>query len=393
MRIAYFECSSGISGDMTLGALIDAGVDHAAIARGIESLGLPGCKLVVETVRRGGFRATAVRVDAPPEHAHRHLSDILHLVERSRLSGPQKDLATRIFRRLGEAEATVHGQPVEKVHFHEVGAVDSIADILGAAIGIDLLGAERIVAGPVPTGRGRVKIAHGTVPIPAPGTAELLKGVPLVDLPIEAELTTPTGAAILTTVADEFGPLPEITVERIGYGAGSRELAEQPNVLRLFVGTSQPTAEADRISVLETNLDDIPAELVGYCYDRLLEAGALDVFTTPIQMKKNRPGVLLSVLCQESDRASLQEIIFRETATLGIRRYAVLRDKLRREPHQVETRFGPIRGKLGWLNAQSAVFSPEYDDCARIAAAQRVPLRDVYEAATRAYTDSLKVEG
>src|SRR5262249_32542349 len=264
-------------------------------------------------------------------------------------------LALKIFRRLAEAEAAAHGMPLEKVHFHEVGALDSIADIAGAAIGLDLIGAERFTSGPVATGTGMVKCAHGMLPVPAPGTAELLKGVPLRPCSIKAELTTPTGAAILASVVDKWVDAPTLTIERIGHGAGRRELVEQPNILRLFVGTAPQIygvpavglggLQHDRVWVLETNLDDLPAEVIGYCYDRLFEAGALDVFTTSIFMKKNRPGVLLSVLAPEDKMPALEEILFRETTTLGIRRYPVERHKLNRKAVTVSTPWGPVKGK------------------------------------------------
>jgi uncharacterized protein (TIGR00299 family) protein len=388
VRVAHFDCFSGISGDMTLGALLDAGVDADAVRRGIDSLGLP-IRLEVEKVRKGGFAATLVRVEAPEEHAHRHLADLEAVLGRGRLTDRQRDLALRIFRRLAQAEATVHGLPLEEVHFHEVGALDSIADIAGAAIGLDLLGVERFTSGPVPTGSGTVQCAHGLMPVPAPGTAELLKGVPLRPSAVKAELTTPTGAAILTTVVSEWVEQPAMTFERIGYGAGQRELLEQPNVLRLFVGAA-PTpaltgAAQDRMWVLETNLDDLPAEVIGYCYDLLLAAGAVDVFSTPVFMKKNRPGVLLSVLTPEEAVPAVEEILFRETTTLGVRRHAVSRDKLHRRPCTVATPWGPVAGKLGWRDGQPAAFAPEYESCARIAREQGIALREVYARARLAY--------
>lgn len=384
MRIAYFDCFSGISGDMTLGALIHAGVDAAAIREAVASLGL-SAELKVARIRKSGFDATQVTVEAPHEHVHRHLHHITKMIDASRLTERQKGLAHKIFRRLAEAEAAVHGSTIEKVHFHEVGAIDSIVDIVGAAVAIDLLGVDRIVASPVPTGRGTVKAAHGVMPVPAPGTAELLKGVPLAASSIEAELTTPTGAAILTSVASEFGPLPAMRIETIGYGAGQRDLAEQPNVLRVFVGTVAESAETDRVWVLETNLDDLPGELIGYCTEQLLAAGALDVFTTAIGMKKNRPGVLVSVLCTELLIGEMEEILFRETATFGIRRYSTVRSKLERRSHVVTTPYGPVQGKLGWRAGRPPIFAPEYEDCRRVAAVKGISLRDVYAAAIRAF--------
>jgi uncharacterized protein (TIGR00299 family) protein len=386
VRVAHFDCFSGISGDMTLAALIDAGVDADAIRAGVDSLGLP-VRLEVEKVRKGGFAATAVRVEAPDEHSHRFLPQVEEILSRGSLSPRQRDLALRIFRRLAEAEAAAHGMPLEKVHFHEVGALDSIADIAGAAIGLDLLGADRFTSRSVPTGSGMVKCAHGLMPIPAPGTAALLKGVPLAPSPVKAELTTPTGAAILTTVVAQWIDQPVMTVERIGHGAGRRELIEQPNLLRLFVGTAATPAETDQVWVLETNLDDLPAEVIGYCYDLLLAAGALDVFSTPIFMKKNRPGVLLSVLAPEPALPALEEILFRETTTLGIRRYPVSRHKLQRRACTVSTPWGPVQGKLGWLEGRPPVFSPEYEDCARVARQHGVALRNVYAAARQGYEE------
>lgn len=387
MRLLHFDCFSGISGDMTLGALLDLGMDADAVRAGIDSLGLPVI-LEINKIRKGGFAATEVRVEAPEEHSHRFLPDVEEILLRGQLTNAQRDLALRIFRRLAEAEAAAHGMPLEKVHFHEVGALDSIADIVGSAIALDLLGAERITSRAVPTGSGMVKCAHGMMPIPAPGTAALLKGVPLAASPIKAELTTPTGAAILTTVVQEWVETPVMTIERIGHGAGRREFVEQPNLLRLFVGTTPGTpnpAERDTVWMLETNLDDVPAEVVGYCFDALFAAGALDVFSTPVQMKKNRPGVVFSVMAAEAALPALEAILFRETATLGIRRHPVQRSKLRREALTVATPWGPVRGKRGWREGGPEVFGPEYEDCARVAREHGVPLREVYAAVRAAF--------
>lgn len=393
MRIAHFDCFSGASGDMILGALIDAGVDQAAIRRGLDSLGLP-IQMEVEAVRKGGFRATHVTITAADEETHRYLPDVEAILARGSLTDRQRELALRIFRRLAEAEATAHGMPLDKVHFHEVGALDSIADIAGCAIGIDLLSVESITCRPIPTGSGSVKCAHGLMPIPAPGTAELLKGVPLAASSIKAELTTPTGAAILTSVVNRWADTPVMTVERIGHGAGTREFVEQPNILRLFVGEAQAPAlqpggfEKDHVWVLETNLDDLPAEWIGYCGELLLAAGALDVFSTPIFMKKNRPGVLLSVLAAEDKLAELEEILFRETTTFGVRRYRAERHKLARRAVTVQTTWGPVAGKLGWRAGGTAVFAPEYEDCARVARTHQVALREVYRAVREAFAAS-----
>ncbi len=393
MKLAYLDCASGISGDMTLGALVDAGVDLAELNTAVGSLGLPGCRLVAEEVRKNGFRATQVTVEYEPEHVHRHLADILRLIDAGRLSAPQKESARQIFTRLAEAEAKVHGTSIEKVHFHEVGAADSIADIVGAAVGFDLLGAKRIVASPVPTGCGKIKIAHGECSVPAPATAELLTGIPLAESSIACELTTPTGAAILATLVDSFGPLPSMQIAKIGCGAGQRDLERQPNLLRLIVGESadpsgedsHPTPAADPVWVLETNLDDVSGELIGYCTTLLWDAGALDVYTTGIQMKKNRPGVKLSVLCREADIDPIETILFAETTTLGVRCWPVDRHILDRRPHQVQTEFGPIDGKLAWLSGEPPRFSPEFESCRRVATERNVPLQEVYEIARKAF--------
>ena len=324
-----------------------------------------GVKLTTETVMKEGFRATSVRVEHPEQHAHRHLADIHAIIDRAGgLTPGQKDLARRIFGAVAEAEAHVHGTTVDRIHFHEVGAIDSIVDIVGAAVGFDVLGADQMVASRVPTGRGQVRIDHGICTVPTPGTAELLKGIPLVDVPIDAELTTPTGAAILKTIVDRFGPLPEMAIQSIGYGAGTKDFPQRANVLRLFVGTAEPRAESDYVTLLETNLDDVTAEIIGYAKRRLLEAGALDVFSTSIQMKKDRPGTLVSVLARMSDVEKLESILFDETGTFGIRRTVVERSKRSRREHTVATAWGPVRGKLGWRQGQECVFTPEFEDCA-----------------------------
>jgi len=386
MKLAYFDCLSGISGDMTLGALVDCGVELSAIQAGIDSLGFPNIRLTSEEVKRHGFRAIKVNVEHEPEHAHRHLHHITEKIDASSvLTPPQKDLAKRIFTCIGEAEAKVHGTTIRKVHFHEVGAVDSIADIVGCAVGLSLLGVDRIVCSPVPTGTGHIEIEHGRVSVPAPATAEILTGVPLAPSIAPFELTTPTGAAIVKTVADEFGPLPPVTIQTIGMGAGDRDLKEQPNVLRLIVGEAADAVASDLVWVLETNLDDISGEIIGHCTTKLFEAGALDVYTTSIQMKKNRPGVLLSVLCPADLVAKLERIIFKETSTLGIRRWQASRHKLERRPHTVETQFGLIEGKLAVLPDGGVSFSPEFEACRRIAGEKGTALKDVYEAAMRAF--------
>ena len=386
MRIAYLDCASGISGDMTLGALVDAGVDLAAIQAGIASLGLPNVRLVATEVKKKGFRATQITVEHEPEHQHRHLHHITAMIDGSVLTPRQKELATRIFTRLAEAEAKVHGSTIQKVHFHEVGAVDSIADIVGSAIGWDLLGVEQIMASAVPTGTGFIEIAHGRCSVPAPAVGELLKGVPLAESSVPFELTTPTGAAILAALASSYGSLPAMKIEQIGYGAGQRDLEQQANLLRLLVGEAVSGPAGEQIWVIETNLDDISAELVGYAAKRLRQAGALDVFTTPIQMKKSRQAVMLSLLCRESEIEQMESILFRETSTLGVRRHAVQRSTLRRESHSVPTPWGPVDGMVAWFGTEPPRFSPEFESCQQIAQQHGVPLKDVYAAAQKAYS-------
>jgi uncharacterized protein (TIGR00299 family) protein len=385
MKIAYLDCASGISGDMTLGALVDAGVDLAALNAGIQTLGMSSVRLAASTVKKKGFRATQITVEHEPEHKHRHLHHITAMIDGSSITPAQKDLAHRIFRRLAEAEAKVHNSTIEKVHFHEVGAVDSIADIVGAAIGWDLLGADRVVCSAVPTGSGFVEIAHGRCAIPAPATAELLKGIPLAESSVLCELTTPTGAAILAELVDSFGPVPAMIIERIGYGAGQKDLEQQANLLRLLVGRSDDSPGEERLWVVETNLDDVSGELVGHTIGRLWEAGALDVYTSAIQMKKNRPGITLSVLCGADLVAAVEAILFRETTTLGVRRWQVERRKLRRETREVETPWGRVEGVVAWLDATNARFSPEFESCRRVAEAQGLPLKTVYDAAQSAF--------
>ncbi|NLF08412.1 MAG: nickel pincer cofactor biosynthesis protein LarC [Pirellulaceae bacterium] len=388
-KIAYLDCGSGISGDMTLAALIDIGVGLDNLNQALGSLNIPGLALRAVEVKRRGFRAIRATVEAEPEHEHRSLRQIRALIDGSRLSERQKNLALRIFNLLGKAESRVHGIPLEQVHFHEVGAFDSIADVVGSAVGWDLLGVDRVAASPVPTGRGTIRIAHGECTIPAPATAELLHGVPLVKSPIEYELTTPTGAAILVALAESFGPMPAMKIKRIGYGAGKRDFPQRPNILRLLVGEAVEDAPpaAEDVCIIETNLDDERGEIVAHCIARLWQTGALDVYTTPIGMKKDRPAVKLSVVCRPGDAALIEDVLFAETTTLGIRRISAARTVLRREPCTVETPWGPVAGVIGWRGDGSPRFSPEYEACRRAAMENDVPLRDVYEAAAKAFAE------
>lgn len=386
-RVLHFDCFSGISGDMTVAALLDLGVPESVFQTALGSLGLEG-KLRVEKVSKSGFAATQVHIDAPHEHVHRHLSDIESIVEGGALTNGARAIAGRIFRTLAEAEAHAHGIPVERVHFHEVGAIDSIFDIVAAAVGIDWIGAEHITASPVPTGTGWIETQHGRLPVPPPAVARLLVGVPMAHCEIEAELTTPTGAAILVTVVDEFAKAPSMITELIGCGAGKRDLAQQPNILRLFLGSAAETASGDStvdfLWQVETNLDDVSPEIVGYCFDRLFEAGALDVFACPIQMKKNRLGTMLGVLCADEKLAAIEAVLFRETGTFGVRRHRVERTTLHRRFVELPTPWGPVKAKVG-NNRNAITISPEFEDCVRIARLHGVALLSVFRDAMRAY--------
>lgn len=393
MRIAYFDCLSGISGNMTLGAMLACGLEESALLGGLAGLPLHGWSLTAEKVLKRGICAVHVRVDEATHehemgagehhhHPHRGLGDILRLIEEADLSPRVKKTASAIFTRLGEAEAEVHGTTPDQVHFHEVGAVDAIIDIVGTAIGLEALGIDRVISSPLPLGRGWVTCAHGAFPVPAPATALLVRGVPIVESDIDAELVTPTGAAIITTLAERFGPLPGMTVGQVGYGAGSKELIH-PNVLRLFLGDEAGVGAPTEIVGLETNLDDLPGEILGYLMDRLLAAGALDVFYTPIQMKKNRPGVLVRVLCAPDQVDACTGILFAETTTLGIRRALYTREVLPREFRTVETPYGPVRLKISCRQDIERA-EPEYEDCRKLAEECGAPLLAVYRAAREA---------
>jgi uncharacterized protein (TIGR00299 family) protein len=397
MKTLYFDCFAGASGDMILGALIAAGVEPEALKQQLSLLGVSGYTIDFETVDRSGISATYARVQTPPEHAHRHLSDILKIIYSSRLSDSIKDRAAKIFARLAEAEARVHNEPVEQVHFHEVGAADAIIDVVGAAIGFELLGIERFVASPLHVGSGTVDMDHGRYPVPPPAVAELLKGVPFYSTEIIGELVTPTGAAIITTVCAGYGPIPQLSLERAGYGAGTREYKKFPNALRVLIGEEEVSLTAksresadERLWMIETNMDDISPQILGHVMDRAFELGALDCYFTSVQMKKNRPGVLLSVLCREEQRAPLSELLFSETTTLGIRAHEVERRALERRIVTVETQYGPIDVKVAQLNGHIIKEMPEYEQCRQAAREANVPLRIVEEAARIAFATRRK---
>jgi pyridinium-3,5-bisthiocarboxylic acid mononucleotide nickel chelatase len=385
-RIAYFDCFSGISGDMVLGALVDAGADLRTIEAELRKLGLEGWSISAEKVKRGAIFATQVKVETSEGHHHRGLSIILGRIDKAGLAPRAADRARRIFTRLAEAEAKVHNMPMEEVHFHEVGAVDSIVDIVGAAIGFELLGIDEFACSALDVGAGQVKTAHGLLPVPAPATAELLRGAPMYTSGIARELVTPTGAAIATTLSTRYAQIPEMTLRVVGYGAGSADLKEKANVLRILIGENA-TSEAGEhwdapVSVIETNLDDMSPQIYGYFVERALAAGALDVFSTAVQMKKNRPGVLLTILCDTSHTARLIDLVFRETTTIGVRTYDVRRKVLDREIVPVATPFGEVRMKISRMNGSVLNATPEYEDCQRLAAEKGIPLKQVIAAAS-----------
>jgi pyridinium-3,5-bisthiocarboxylic acid mononucleotide nickel chelatase len=387
MKTLYFDCFAGASGDMILGALVGAGVQPAALIGQLELLGLSGWHIDFEQVDRSGISATHARVQTAHEHAHRHLSDILKIIYDSRLTGGVKDRAARIFSLLAEAESRVHNQPIEKIHFHEVGALDAIIDVCGAAVGLELLGIEQFISSPLRVGAGMTEMAHGRFPIPPPAVAELLKGKPIYAGEIEGEFVTPTGAAIISAVCQSFGPLPLMKIAASGYGAGSRDHHQFPNALRLLVGETEDTTTAadESLLMIETNIDDLSPQVVGYVMDRAFELGALDCYLTHTQMKKNRPGLLFSVLCRPDEREKFLQMLFAETTTIGARSYAVTRRALARETVRVETQFGPIDVKVAHTNNGAVNAMPEFEQCRAAAQKAGVPLREVQDAARSAY--------
>ena len=381
MKTLYFDCFAGASGDMILGAMVAAGVDSRVLREQLSLLGVEGFSVDFETVNRSGLSAIYARVKAAHEHTHRHLADILKIIFASGLSEGVKQRAAKIFGRLAEAEARVHNEPVDHVHFHEVGALDAIVDVVGASICFELLAVDRFVCSPLHVGNGTVEMAHGRFPVPPPAVTELLKGVPFYSTEIAGELLTPTGAAIITTVADEYGAIPQMIVEQVGYGAGTREYDKFPNVLRVLLGETESHTTADeRLWMIETNIDDLSPQIIGHVMDRVFELGALDCYFTPVQMKKNRPGVLLSILCGKPEKEAVMRLLFTETTTLGVRSYEVDRRALERNIVSVETQYGPIDVKVAHLNGRIVNEMPEFEQCRRAAKNADVPLRVVEEA-------------
>ena len=382
MKIAYLDLFAGLSGDMTLGALVDAGLPLSELKKGLAALRLKGYTLSRRTVLKGAVRATKidVRVAGHRHHHHTPLRSILALLKKSGLPAPVKASASQVFLRLGEAEGRIHGMDPLKVEFHEVGAVDSIVDIVGSCLGLYLLGIGRLHCSRVPVARGEIRMQHGLLPNPGPAALELLRGFPLVPADVDRELVTPTGAALLAALAHEPGRMPEMTLEATGYGAGEMDLEERPNVVRILVGTAASPEEADAVYLVETNLDNVSGELVGYLFDALFKAGAVDVYTTPIQMKKSRPAVKLSVLVLPSRRKAVEELLLRETPPFGLRRVLMERTKLDRRHRTVETPYGAVRVKEGYRDGRRLKSAPEYEDVRSAAERHGVPLKDVVEA-------------
>jgi len=388
MKLAYFDCFSGISGDMTLGALVDAGCEVEHLRSELRALPVAGWELSAEKVWKNGMAAVRVKVKSEEQRKHRALHAILEIVQKSTLAAPVRERAAAIFTRLAEAEARVHDVPLEQIHFHEVGAVDAIVDIVGACIGFHALGIEKFACSALNVGGGTAKMAHGILPVPAPATANLLQGKPTYSNGVPRELTTPTGAAIVATLCDSFGPQPPMSVQAIGYGAGAADLESQPNVVRIMIGeTLEKTVAGDgeEIAVIEVNLDDMNPQIYGFFLEKALASGALDVYTTPVQMKKNRPGTLLTVLCKPEDTNTLMSLIFAETTTFGARTYRAQRRTLPREFVNVSTDFGGVRIKVSRVNGRILHVAPEYEDCRKLAVEKNVPLQRVISEALRAY--------
>jgi len=431
MRIAYLDCFSGISGDMFLGALIDAGVSPKLLEDTVKALDI-GARLQISKVVRSGISATKVDVyangekdlprevfweqqenDHANEHAHGHahsgyshehhrhghdhehgrtLSEIRHIIEKAAISSTAKATAIKIFETLGQAEAEIHRTSIDQVHFHEVGAIDAMVDIVCAAVGAESLAVEEWVCSPLNVGGGTVKCAHGALPVPAPATLKLLRDAPVYSSGPQVELVTPTGAAIMRTLSTRFAPFPAMKIDNSGYGAGTRDFPEHPNLLRITIGEAEPTGQAhtsnDKIMVLEANLDDLSPQVLAYAMERLLAEGALDVFTVPVQMKKSRPGALLTVLAKMEDANRLTKTIFAETTTLGVRRREEQRQTLSRRWETVGTTWGPVRIKIANMNGSVSNYAPEYEDCRTLAEAQHVPLRTVMQEAIQQYLRS-----
>lgn len=401
MKVLYFDCFSGASGDMIVGALVDAGVPLEDIRAALGSLSIDGEAVWTERVQRAGISATKFQVRgedrghghhhqayggvATEAHAHRTLPEIDSLIDGSRLTAAGKDRAKALFARLGEVEGTVHGTPADQVHLHEVGALDSIVDIVSTVHALELVDARRIVASPLNVGSGTIRSSHGLFPVPAPATARLLEGVPVYSGTQRAEMVTPTGALLITAYATEFGNIPPMRIAKIGYGAGARSFEDTPNVLRVLIGEADAIAPSHSVVVIEAEIDDMNPQIFGVVMDRLLAEGALDVFYTPVQMKKNRPGTLLSIIALPGAREKLTAIVFRETTTIGVRYREMTRECLERETRTVSTPFGEVRFKIARRDGEILNASPEFEDCVNLANRHGRPIKDIQAAAIKAF--------
>lgn len=389
MEIAYFDCFSGISGDMILGSLIDLGLDIEYLKNEFKKINISGYEINAEKIKKRDISCIKVNITVKDKQKYRSLKEINALIDKSELNPEVKKKSKDIFLKLAKAESKVHNIDIDKIHFHEIGAIDSILDIIGAVIGLDKLNLKKIYCSTIPVGRGFVKSAHGKLPIPAPATSELLKGIPTYSTKVEGELVTPTGAAIISSLTESFGEMPLIQIEKIGYGAGKSDF-DHPNLLRIFVGESLENYNTDVVNVIEVNIDDMNPEYYEVVFEKLLKNGALDVYLTNIQMKKNRPGIKLSIITPLEITNQLTDIIFNETTTFGLRIYKTDRKKLFVEKVKVKTKYGEITIKIGKTKDEIKLISPEYEDCKKLAQENNVSLKEIYELAKLSYFSKKK---
>ncbi len=386
MKTAYIDCFSGISGDMFLGALIDARLDLEYLKKELKKLNLAGYEITAKKTQKNHITATKLTITVKDPQPHRHLKDINHIIDTSTLDEDIKTTSKNIFHKLAEAESKIHNTDINSIHFHEVGAVDSILDIVGAVIALKKLNIKKIYTSPLPLGTGFIKCAHGTIPLPAPATAELLKAIPVYQTSTKGELVTPTGAAIITTITTQFKEMPKMKTETIGYGAGTQDYGH-PNLLRIFIGTEEEQYQQDTATIIETNIDDMNPEHYSHIIEKLLNAGALDAYLTGIHMKNTRPATKLTVIATPQTQNNLTDIIFKETTTFGIRTYNVQRKKLSAEKTIINTKYGPVTIKTGRSKDKIITISPEYKDCKKLADESNIPLKEIYDLAKKAYTD------
>ncbi len=383
MKIAYFDCFSGASGDMILGALIDAGLSPRQLKEELKKLKIPTLSLKTKRVLRGGLFGTRVLVEGKGEKkTHRTLKELFRIIDRSRLEPPIQEKTKKILERIASVESNIHRKPVEEIHFHEIGGLDSLVDIVGAVWGVEQLQIEKVYVSPVNVGSGLVKCEHGILPVPAPATLALMEGKPIYSSGIERELLTPTGAALLAFLGSEFGSLPRMRIEKVGYGAGKDDLA-QPNLLRLMIGRLEDLSENERVMIIETNIDDMNPQFYEYVMDKLLGMGALEVFLTPLLMKKNRPATLLTILSSPDHLSPIIDFLMKETTTIGVRWREETRCCAARQVISLETKYGPLRFKLASWKGEPINLSPEYEDCKKLALTQNVPLKQIYEEAKK----------